>query len=323
MNSLLWSFTPASFFTAIFMTQPQFTLKTEDEKGHYAKFVIEPLPQGFGDTLGNSLRRILYTAIRGAAITSIKIAGVNHQFTTLDGLREDIVQLVLALKQIRPAYSGDKPARITLEAAGPGEITAAKFNAPPDVAISNPNLVLANLADRSTKLEIEATVEAGYGYSPAEDRKSTTIGIIPLDATFTPVVRANYRVEATRIGRVTNFDRLVLEVTTDGTVSPQEALVSAAQTLVNYFRGVVNPESTVTPLATQPLSAFQAIGSNISVEELDLPTRIANALQKAGFLTVADLLAVSRSQLSKVKNLGGKSVDIIEKALTERGFRLA
>jgi DNA-directed RNA polymerase subunit alpha len=305
------------------MTKPQFTIKSEEEKPNFGRYIIEPLPQGFGDTLGNALRRVLYTAIKGSALTSVRIAGVNHQFTTLEGMREDIVQLILALKQIRPAYSGDKPARITLEASGPGAVTAAKFDTPADVTITNPEFILANLADKSTKIELEATIESGFGYSPAEDRKSTTIGVIPLDATFTPVTRVNYKVVATRVGRITNFDKLVLEITTDGTVNPHDAMTSAAQTLVNYFTGIVNPESTdALKIAGNTPNKLPA-GSNISVEELDLPTRIANALQKAGFATVADLLAVTKSQLSKVKNLGGKSVEIIEKALKERNFDLA
>jgi DNA-directed RNA polymerase subunit alpha len=305
------------------MIKPQFTIKTEDEKPDFARFIIEPLPQGFGDTLGNSLRRVLYKAILGSAITSVKISGVNHQFTTLEGMREDIVELVLALKQVRISYSGDKPARITLETSGPGEVTASKFETPPDVIITNPDYVLAHLADKNTKLELEATVESGFGYSPAEDRKSNTIGNIPMDATFTPVTRVNYHVEATRVGRITDFDKLILEISTDGTSSPRDVLVSAAQTLVNYFNGIVNPESTDSIKITSGLSNKPPTGSNISVEELDLPTRIANALQKAGFMSVADLLAVSKPQLSKVKNLGGKSVDIIEKALKERNFELA
>ena len=305
------------------MTKPQFTIKAEEEKPEFSRFIIEPLPQGFGDTLGNGLRRVLYTAISGSAITSVKISGVNHQFTTLEGMREDVVQLILALKQVKPKYSGDKPAKITLEANGPGEVTASQFDTPPDVIITNPDLVLVHLADKNSKLELEATVESGFGYSAAEERKSTTVGVIPMDATFTPVIRVNYHVEATRVGRITNFDKLLLEIFTDGTVSPKDALVSAAQTLVDYFTGIVNPESSdvLTPLSS--VSGHPPVGSNISVEELDLPTRIANALQKAGFQTVADLLAVSKSQLSKVKNLGGKSVDIIEKALKERGFELA
>jgi DNA-directed RNA polymerase subunit alpha len=305
------------------MLKPQFTVQVQDQTDNFCRFVIEPLPKGFGDTLGNSLRRVLYTAIPGAAITSVHIAGVNHQFTSLIGLREDIVQLILNLKLVRFSYSGDKPAKITLEASGPGQITAGDISTPPDVKIVNPKLVIANLADKSSKLEFEATVETGLGYSPAEDRKSTTLGVIPLDATFSPVTLVNYKVESTRVGRVTDYDKLILDITNDQTVSPDQTLKIAAQTLVDYFTGIVNPDLVSVESASAVTSGRPVAGSNISVEELDLPTRIANALQKAGLQTVADLLAVTKTQLSKVKNLGGKSVEIVESALSERGFNLA
>jgi DNA-directed RNA polymerase subunit alpha len=304
------------------MSKPQFTIQTETTRPDYGKFVIEPLSQGFGNTLGNALRRVLYSAIPGAAITSVQINGANHQFTTIEGVKEDVVQLILAIKQIRVSYSGENPVRINLSTKGPGEVTAGEFDLPSGVTIANPDLVIAHLSDKDAKLEIEATVESGYGYSPAEDRHSTTVGVIPVDATFTPVIRVNYAVEATRVGRVTNFDRLVLEITSDGTVAPQDALKTAASTLVDYFGGIANPddhEAASTPSSAPRSSA----GSNVAVEELDLPTRIANALQKAGFETVADLSRVPQAELAKVKNLGGKSVKIIEAALRERGFELA
>jgi DNA-directed RNA polymerase subunit alpha len=305
------------------MTKPQFTIKTEADQPGFSRFIIEPLPQGFGDTLGNSLRRVLLTAIPGAAITSVQISGINHQFTTLEGMQEDIIDLILNLKEVRLSYSGDKPIQITLEVNKPGEIKAGQFDLPPEVTIANPDLVISHLTSKSAKLDLEATVESGFGYSPAEDRKSTTLGLIPLDATFTPVTRVNYQVKSTRVGRMTNFDKLILEVYTDSTVSPAAAIVSASQTLVNYFSGIVNPQSnTDLPVAGQ-ISSKSSLGSNVSVEELDLPTRISNALQKAGFQTVADILAVPKSQLSKVKNLGGKSVDVIAEALAERNFELA
>ena len=304
------------------MTQPQFTITAESASTHSGRFIIEPLPQGFGHTLGNALRRVLYPSIPGAAITHVSIPGASHQFTSLPGVKEDIVQLVLALKQIRTTYVGDKPARIYLSAKGPGPVTAGKFETPPDVTIANPDLVIANLADKASKLEIEAYVESGYGYSPADDRKSNTVGVIPTDATFTPVVRVNYEIMATRVGRVTNFDKLILDITTDGTVSPESALKAAAQTLVDYFQSIVQPQSASQDIVSQDSPARTASGSHVAVEELDLPTRIANALQKAGFENVADLLTVPKTELSKVKNLGGKSVKIIEAALAQRGFQL-
>jgi DNA-directed RNA polymerase subunit alpha len=213
-----------------------------------------------------------------------------------------------------------------LSAKGPGPVTASKFELPSDVKIANPDLVIANLADKNAKLEIEATVESGFGYSPAEDRKSTAIGVIPLDAVFTPVSRVNYTVEATRVGRLTNYDRLVLDVTTDGTVAPKDALTAAAQVLVDYFSAVVNPDQDTlsdSSLSTPSSSSSTGQpGSAISIEELDLPTRIGNALQKAGFEAVADLLAVPRGELAKIKNLGIKSVKIVELALNQRGYQL-
>jgi DNA-directed RNA polymerase subunit alpha len=286
------------------------------------RFVIEPVPQGYGQTLGNSLRRVLYTSIQGAAITSVKFSGVRHQFTTIEGVREDVVQLVLALKQVRINYKGDRPTTIKLSAKGPNEVTAADFETPADVAIANPDLVLAHLTDKTAHLELEATIETGLGYSPAEERTTTTIGVIPIDATFSPVSRVNYSVEATRVGRVTNFDKLSLEIVTDGTVEPQLALTSAAANLVGYFSSIVNPQSASTAGNSASLSTKQP-GATVSVEELDLPTRISNALQKAGFDNVASLLSTPRAELAKVKNLGGKSVKIIELALKERGFELA
>lgn len=300
---------------------PQFTLQSTETSGVQAKFVIEPLPQGFGNTLGNSLRRVLYTSIPGAALTQVDINQANHQFTTIDGVQEDVVQLVLNLKQIRIRYQGDEPIQITLSAKGPGEVKAGDFVVPANASIANPDLVIAHLADKSAKLDMTATVNSGLGYSPAEERETNTVGVIPLDAAFTPVTRVNFSVEATRVGRVTNFDKLILDITTDGTVSPTEALKIAGQTLVDYFKNIVNPESSSAGDSTRP-NTISSSAPSLSIEELDLPTRISNALQKAGFESVSQLLSTPRSELSKVKNLGGKSVKIIELALKDRGFEL-
>lgn len=295
---------------------PQFTITQDDRK-----FVLEPLPQGYGHTLGNSLRRVLYTSIPGAAITSVTFSGVRHQFTTIEGVREDVVQLILNLKQVRLSYAGTEPVKITLNTKGPGDVKAGDFKVPAAVIIANPEYILAHLADKNAKLEIEATVESGLGYSPAEDRQTATVGVIPIDATFSPVTLVNYSVEATRVGRVTNFDRLILEITTDGTISPESALTAAAQTMVTFFQGIVTPQTS--PATPSAKSSPTLPGGNVSVEELDLPTRIANALQKAGFDTISSLIAIPKPELAKVKNLGAKSVKIIELALRERGFEFA
>ena len=299
------------------MTAPQFTVfHTKNQ------FILEPLPQGYGHTLGNALRRTLYTSIPGAAITSVKIAQARHQFTTIEGVREDMVQLVLNLKQVRVSYQGTEPATLTLQAKGSGEVKASDFKCPSGVSIANPELVIAHLSDKSVKLDIEATVETGMGYSPAEERQSATVGVIPVDATFSPVSLVNYSVEATRVGRLTNYDRLILDITTDSTVTPESALKTASQTLVNFFQGIITPQSAQSAQSANSAQFAKSStpGSNISVEELDLPTRIANALVKAGFDTVGSLIATPKAELAKVKNLGAKSVKIIDLALKERGF---
>lgn len=306
--------------------QPNFTYQIEDLSQNFGRFVIEPLPQGYGHTLGNSLRRVLYTSIQGAAITSLTINGATHQFTTLPGVREDVVQLVLLLKQIRVSYAGDKPVKINLSVSKKPEVVAGDFNTPAGVTISNPDLAIAHISDKNTSLDIEAVVETGFGYSPAEDRRGSSIGTIPVDATFTPVVKVNYTVDATRVGRVTNFDKLTLEITTDGTVNPQTAFTSAAQTLVNYFQSIITPSAqaptTSSSAPSVPAAKSQSGTTGITVEELDLPTRITNALQKSGFDSVASLLTVPKAELAKVKNLGAKSVKIIEAALKDRGIEL-
>lgn len=299
----------------------QFTIQTVSLGADSTRFILEPLPQGFGHTLGNSLRRVLYTSIQGAAITSVSISGVTHQFTTIPGVKEDMVGIILALKQVRLRYSKDTPARITLSAKGQTEVKAGNFILPSDITLANPDLVIAHLTDKSARLEIEATVETGLGFSPVEERQRSTVGLIPLDATFTPVSMVNFSVEATRVGRVTNFDKLILDITTDGTISPQSALNSAGQTLVDYFSSIVNPQSlSSAPAGSAPPSSGQ--GVSLSIEEVDLPTRIANALQKAGIETVSQLLATPHSDLAKIKNLGSKSVKVIHLALKDKGYDL-
>ena len=301
---------------------PQFTIQSDYLGDNSVRFVLEPLPQGFGHTLGNSLRRVLYTSIPGAAITSVSITGITHQFTTLPGVKEDVVEIILALKQVRLRYTKDTPTTISLSAKGHTEVTAGDFELPSDVTIANPDLVIAHLTDKSAKLEIEAVVESGLGFSPVEERQRSTVGTIPVDATFTPVARVNFSVEATRVGRVTNFDKLVLDVTTDGTISPQSALDSAAGTLVGYFAAIVNPQTSASASAAAGPAAAGPTGVSLSIEEVDLPTRIANALQKAGIETVSQLLATSHSDLAKIKNLGSKSVKVIQLALKDRGLDL-
>lgn len=299
------------------MNDPIFQIKTERETPTEGVFVIEPLEQGYGNTIGNPLRRVLLSSLPGAAITFVKIAGVRHQFTTLPGLKEDIVELILNLKKIRMAYDGEKPTQIELDVTGPGEVKAGDIKCPSGASVINKDLVLGHLADKKSKLSIEMTVEKGYGYSPFEDRKSDILGVIPIDAIFTPVVRVNQKIEATRVGRMTNFDKLILEIYTDGTIAPSDALKQATQTLLSYFEQLINPKKVEKTEEKKPLVANET--AKLTIEELTLPTRIVNALEKAGYKTVEDLLLANPKDVAKIKNLGSKSLKIIAAALNEKG----
>ena len=301
------------------MNQPLFEIKEEKKSDNYGKFVITPLEQGYGNTLGNSLRRVLLTSLPGAAVTSVRISGVKHQFSTLKGMKEDIVEFVLNLKKVRFTYEGDKPVSGKLSVKGAGEIRAKDIEIDPTVKIANPEIVLAIL-DKGAKLEAKIEIETGAGYSPGEDRATGEIGLIPLDASFSPVKRVNYKIEETRVGRLTNYDKLILEIWTDATIAPKKALLKAAEILVSYFNQIVSPKKIVKK--DEKKDDGLGLLGNLSAEEIGLPTRVANALVKAGYETVADLVKAKKSDLVKVRNLGEKSVKIIEAALGEKQLKL-
>lgn len=304
------------------MINSTFKIKSEEKRADYGKFIISPLAQGHGHTLGNSLRRVLLTSLEGAAVTEVKIKRVRHQFSTIPGVSEDVVEIILNIKRMRLKLEGKGPAKITLSAKGPGEIKAGEIKAPPEVKIINKDLVLATLADKKTKLEIEMKVEKGFGYIPCEERETEKIGVIPIDSIFTPVKQVNYKVEETRVGRVTNLDKLILEIWTDGIIDPFEAVKEAAKILVSYFRQIYKPKVSVAQKkeATPSLSEKTL---KMTVEELELPTRVTNALAREGIETLGQLLAVSEGKLLKIKNLGTKSVSLIEKKLKEKGLLLS
>ena len=199
------------------------------ETKDYGKFELSPLEPGYGRTVGNALRRVLLSSLPGAAVTSATVAGATHQFTTLSGMREDLVELLLNLKQVRIKYAGDKPVEISLTATGPGKVKAGDLKTPANVTVVNKELMLANLADSKAKLNVKMTVETGYGYQPATEKSEKTLGEIMLDATFSPVVRVNYTIETARVGRRTDLDKLVIEIFTDGTLKPSEALNESAK----------------------------------------------------------------------------------------------
>lgn len=302
------------------ISEPIFEIKEEEKKENYARFVISPLWQGYGNTLGNSLRRVLLTSLPGAAITSVKISGVKHQFSTLKGMKEDVVEFLLNLKKVRLAYRGEKPVMAEISATGPGLVKASDIKVESVVRIANPDLVLAYL-NEGAKLEAKMQIEGGFGYSFAEERATGEIGLIPLDASFSPIVRVNYKVEETRVGRLTNYDKLVLEIWTDGTIEPREALVLAAKTLVSYFNQIISPRKVEKK--EEKVVEDLGLTGKLSVEEIGLPTRVANALIKAGFETVEDLVGAKRDDLVKVRNLGEKSLKVIEAALGEKGLSLS
>ena len=303
------------------MLTPIFKLKTKKQTDTQGTFIIEPLQPGFGHTVGNALRRVLLTSLPGAAITFVKIKGVRHRFSTLEGMKEDIVEFILNLKQVRLKYDGEKPVKLKLSATGPKTVTAGDITAPASVTIVNPDLPLAHLADKKTKLEAELTVESGMGYSLFSERSSRTVGVIPIDAVFNPVLHVNYTVEATRVGRRTDFDRVVLEVTTDGTIKPKDAVLHAAQILVGFFQQIYQPKPVKLEEEPKKLVSEPEV-LKLTVEELDLPTRIANALRKGGFKTVKDLANATPSQIAQVKNIGKKSVDTVIKKLQAKGIKL-
>lgn len=304
------------------MLDPNFKVKVDEQTDTFGRLIIEPLDPGYAHTLGNALRRVLLSSLEGAAVTSVTIDGVKHQFQTLDGLKEDIVEFILNLKKLRVNLVDGNKAVLKLSKTGPGEVTAADIEAPSNAEIVNQDLYLGMLSDKKSELTAEITVETGLGYSLADERKTGIIGIIPVDASFTPIVRVNYRQEATRVGRQTNLDRLVIEIWTDGTITATEALKRAAKILVSYFLQIYEPkaESAQVSVAVTPSVSDDVL--KMLIEELDLPTRLENALKNGNIETVGQLLGTPRKELLKIKNLGGKSLGIVEEKLREKGVAL-
>jgi DNA-directed RNA polymerase subunit alpha len=300
---------------------PSFEVTEVEANQSEATLVIEPLEPGFGHTLGNALRRVLLSSLPGVAITQVRVDGVDHQYTTLEGLHEDIVELILNLKQVRVKSTGPDKGTLQLEVSGAKEITAAEIECESGFEIVNKDQYIATLA-KGKSLKVEMTVESGMGYSMAKDRRSNVIGEIPVDALFSPVEKVSYKVEDTRVGRRTDYNKLLLLVKTDGTISPSQAVTQAAQVLTRQFSQIFNPVVQETEEVEVSLTPEEAETLRLTVEELDLPTRIANALRKGGFKTVGDLVGAPKDTIAKVKNLGEKSVDVINDALIKKGVSL-
>ncbi len=292
------------------MREPQFKIKEgSGNTDSFGQFVIEPLEPGYGHTVGNALRRTLLTSIPGAAVTSVKISGVKHKFSTIAGVNENVVDLLLNIKQLHLKMLDSKASSIArLSVRGPKEITAADLELPEDVEVVNKDHYICSLADKKAKLDVELTVERGYGYSVSEDRRVGTLGVIPTDALFSPVKRVNYSVEATRVGRETNLDRLILDIWTNGTVTPRQALDQAAKLLASYFLQVFEPKAAM-PISTEGVVINPSVSEDIlklTIDELDLPTRIYNSLRNGGIETLGQLLGTPKKELMEMRKMGRK-----------------
>ena len=292
----------------------------------YGKYVIEPLERGYGTTLGNSLRRVLLSSLPGTAVTSIRIAGVQHEFSTIPGVKEDVTEIVLNIKRIIARLHSDEPKTVYIEASGECEVTAGDIKADSEVEILNPELHIATLGPDAS-LSIELTVDHGRGYVPADKNKGPqqVIGTIPVDSIYTPVLKVNYAVENTRVGNQTDFDKLTLEVWTDKTISPRDAVSLGAKILVDHFTlftdlsDSIGSRSTVVEKGeTQRDKVLE-----MTIEELDLSVRSFNCLKRANINTVEDLISKTEDEMIKVRNLGRKSLEEVEHKLAMMGLSLA
>ena len=307
------------------MIDPIFKLKQTRTEDNFAEFVLEPLETGLGYTLGHALRRVLLSSIPGAAVTAVKIDGVKHKFSEVQGLKENVVDLFLNIKGLNIRLSETKEtAVLKLSAKGTQIITAKDMVCPDGVEIANPDHYLGSLSGDKAKLEMELTVSRGYGYSLSDERQDDALGVIAIDAVFSPVKRVNYTVESTRVGQKTNMDRLVFQMWTNGSVTPEEALEEASKLLATYFMHVYSPSaSTATEqVATSATPAVSEDVLRLTVDELDLPTRIYNSLRNGGIETLGQLLSTPRKELVSMRNMGAKSIAIIDEKLKEKGISL-
>jgi len=294
-------------------------LKTVEEKDNKATFAIEPLYTGYGMTLGNSLRRVILSSLGGAAVTAVKIDGVSHEFSTIAHVKEDVVQILLNLKKLRFKVYSDEPQDLLLNKSGKGPVKAADIKVPSGVEIVNPEQLIATLDTEKAKIGMEIRVEKGRGYVPVESREGEKleVGMIAVDAIYTPVQRVRYSVENTRVGQVTDLDRLVIEIETDGTVTPHDALSQAAEILVDHFSVVAG--QTVPGQAGEAGADRSDSVENIAVDELNLSPRTTNALINNDIKTLHDLVGLSDTELKDLKGFGSKAHDEVKERLAELG----
>ena len=296
--------------------------------GRYGKFVVEPLERGFGTTLGNSLRRVLLSSLPGVAVTSIKIDGVVHEFSTIEGVKEDVTEIVLNVKGITAKLYSDTPKTVRIEASGEGEVTACSIQQDAELEVLNPDWHIATLAD-GAKLVMELTFDKGRGYVPAERNKlnaeQAPLGSLPVDSIYTPVLKVNYTVENTRVGQITDYDKLTLEVWTDGTINAQEAVSLAARIMTEHLNLFVtlSQEAMDAEIMVEKDDKGKEKALEMTIEELDLSVRSFNCLKRAGINTVEDLISKSEDEMMKVRNLGRKSLEEVVAKLDSLGFKLS
>ena len=299
-------------------------IETGDDKRRVATIVAEPLERGFGVTLGNALRRVLLSSLQGAAVTSMRIDGVLHEFSSVPGVREDVTDLILNIKQLALTMHGDGPKRMTLKAKGPGEVTAGQIQAPADIEIMNPDLVICHLDD-GADLHIELEVNTGKGYVAAylNRKEDDPIGVIPVDSIFSPVRRVSYKVENTRVGQQTDFDKLSMTVETNGAVNPEDAVALAARILQDQLKLFINFEEPQASLAER-VEEELPFNKNLlrKVDELELSVRSANCLKNDNIIYIGDLVQKTEAEMLRTPNFGRKSLNEIKEVLAQMGLHL-
>ncbi|HNS71361.1 MAG TPA: DNA-directed RNA polymerase subunit alpha [bacterium] len=306
------------------LTKENLKITAIKESNNLGTYSIEPLPTGFGYSLANSLRRVILTSTKGAAVTQIKITGANHQFTTLPGIKEDIVELTMNLKKIRCRTFSDNPVIATLKKKGTGEVKAKDIEVTSEIEIMNKDLHIATLSDSKSEINIELTIEPGTGYSPMEERQTSKIGVIVLDALFSPIINANYEIEPARFGGKIDLDRIIFTVETDGSIAPKQAILDAAQTLKEYYETLIKwntGSSDSDKKDTKKEDPIKISSEDVSIEELPLQTRTINALKKQGINTLHELSEKTDEDIADIKNLGEKSLEEIKKLLEKEGLR--
>ena len=301
------------------------TINKISEENNVGVFSFKPLPKGFGNTLGNSLRRVLLTSIPGGAITQLKLNGASHEFATIPGIKEDVIELTLNLKQVRARMHTDNPVVLRIQKKGAGVITAGNIESSSDVEIMNKNVHIATLSDSKSEFDAEVVFEKGVGFLPVEERETAKVGVILLDALFAPVISASYRVDQARMGRSVDYDDLILTVQTDGSITPENAVIKSSAILRDFFgrfaKGVDEVVEVEEADEEEVSSNMQKSSvEDVSVEELPLPTRTINALKKHGIKSLQELVNKSQEELADIKNLGEKSVEEIDKLLKKEGY---